>query len=368
MKSLCKLMFALVLLCGSLCAQTITGPTIPDATAERLYALNLTNMSTAQQTDYFTNDVQLAPSDITPALTLVTQFQASYSAAVNTYNTAIGTDGSGLTTGVLTTFQNAQTSATTAFMNNAALTLSPQDYTSLVADIEAAKNNMFVGDGGGGSMSGWYSMITQYSMHVLTTKPFHATVTMTQTLDGNVPFNVEGVTHQGSLSIKIDGHVASYTGAKVPTDTYMDYSAALTLDSATDDCLLSDDGCPDLSQYAAQVECSEVGTVAQDPGPQLLEIAYTRVIYLGTYSGCSVVSGATWCNFNVANWCTPSTTPPDNDFTGAAVWYKQVPLNGFYETWAPGVNLGGVWYFSKGVAVGDGLIKEPYGVCTKNPQ
>jgi hypothetical protein len=122
------------------------------------------------------------------------------------------------------------------------------------------------------------------------------------------------------------------------------------------------------SAGTGEVDCSQMGNVYSGGGGGniiLFEIAYTRVQATGGPRGsCTPVGGALYCAYPVRNWCTPSTTPPDNDYTGRTV--SDRTIYGYWETFTPGVSiLGGPWEFANGQAWGTNAPLD-YANCTRS--
>lgn len=101
------------------------------------------------------------------------------------------------------------------------------------------------------------------------------------------------------------------------------------------------------------------------PVSGFIEIAYTLTAYTGGARGqCTTVGTAVWCAYPVQNWCTASTTPPDNNFNGTYI--NDTVLHGYWKTIAVCFRGGtsGPWVCSNGIALGsDGQLG--LGSCTK---
>lgn len=100
-----------------------------------------------------------------------------------------------------------------------------------------------------------------------------------------------------------------------------------------------------------------------------LEVAYTRAIYLGSWTTCQTDEyQVTRCNFKVDNWCTAGTVPPDADYDGQTIWDLKSPAYGFWDTY----NLcyrpsdSDPWICAANAALG---LKgqQPQASCTYNP-
>lgn len=96
-----------------------------------------------------------------------------------------------------------------------------------------------------------------------------------------------------------------------------------------------------------------------------IEVAYTLTAYTGGARGqCTTVGTAVWCAYPVQNWCTASTTPPDNNYTGSYI--NDTSVHGYWRTFAvcfrPGTS--GPWACSNGVAVSSDTAQS-LGNCTK---
>jgi hypothetical protein len=65
-----------------------------------------------------------------------------------------------------------------------------------------------------------------------------------------------------------------------------------------------------------QVNCTLAGVFFFANSLIDLEAATTRVISYGPQTGCYSTGTGTNCYYPVNNWCSPATTPPDNNFNG----------------------------------------------------
>jgi hypothetical protein len=128
-----------------------------------------------------------------------------------------------------------------------------------------------------------------------------------------------------------------------------------------------------ISTTTSRVTCSVMGTIGNYiPGfsPFKWEMAFTRVILKDPVpTGCVVspLTGNKKCSYKVANWCTPPTTPPDNDFTGQTV--TDGIAFPFWDTHEPCVSiLGGPWLCSPvSPEPAVGLVgPQPYADCTRD--
>ena len=95
--------------------QMLTGPAIPDSTAQRLYFLGLSNMDSQTRQAHLTYNAQLPAADILSVVTAVNTFKTSYDEAVTQYNEAVG-NGSGFSQSELSTFQRQQANITAIAM------------------------------------------------------------------------------------------------------------------------------------------------------------------------------------------------------------------------------------------------------------
>jgi hypothetical protein len=66
-----------------------------------------------------------------------------------------------------------------------------------------------------------------------------------------------------------------------------------------------------------QITCSLVGVFFFSSNLFQLEAATTRVISYGPQTGCYSTGTGTNCYYPVNNWCSPASTPPDNNFNGS---------------------------------------------------
>jgi len=62
------------------------------------------------------------------------------------------------------------------------------------------------------------------------------------------------------------------------------------------------------------VNCSAAGGIFNSCSIFQVESATTRVISYGPQTGCYKTGTGTNCYYPVNNWCSPATTPPDNNF------------------------------------------------------
>jgi hypothetical protein len=97
------------------------------------------------------------------------------------------------------------------------------------------------------------------------------------------------------------------------------------------------------------------------------EIAYTLTASTGGPRGsCTTINGQLSCAYPVRDWCTASTTPPDNSFNGSHI--NDFALYAYWSAYAicfrPGSS--GPWACSNGIAVGSNAALG-FGSCTKNP-
>ena len=138
------------------------------------------------------------------------------------------------------------------------------------------------------------------------------------------------------------------TNAGVPS-TYLQAQAQST--SSVCDPWYGDPDGPDCNvdnPITGQVECSVMGQIFSAALPRVFnwEMAYTRVASLGTKTGCVTSRyGSTKCAWNVTNWCTELSSPPDNNFTGAAI--TDYIIHSGWDTHEPCLSiLGGPWMCS----------------------
>jgi hypothetical protein len=119
------------------------------------------------------------------------------------------------------------------------------------------------------------------------------------------------------------------------------------------------------------VNCSCVGSLFSSFYNLQTEGAYTQAKWLGTMTNCHTGNNKlTTCSFQVENWCTAATTPPDNDLTGWSI--GDLLLNPPYQFWdvytgCYRIGSSGPWTcFHSFITLGTTVNRIPAN-CTSNP-
>jgi hypothetical protein len=377
---LCIRMF-LVLLMPAVAYCAITGAAIPDATARQIYYDSLSKLSPSLLTDNLTNNVGLSTDDVNAAAGALSTFKTQMAAAVQTYNNSIA--GQGDNYNAYPVLANQQTLITnntrTTLQNN----LSADGYARIEAAVTQQKSNASMTDPSNNMPSGnpncsWsgtsYVSASTQTLSVVAWAPLHVKVTFTGSLTGTTYGQGSGcanIAHNGTVKVAVGSKNVSYTQYGNVT-TYMNVQQSVTLDSATDTCLLNGAGCQDTSEVS--VYCAFIGHNLFDVLKLGVdwETAYTFTIYTGNRTDCHTSHGITWCNYSVDNWCSVPTTPPDFSMNGANI--NDALMYGYWSTLAicftTNVDSAGhghaPWACSYGGALGMNGNYNPQ-TCTRTP-
>lgn len=116
-----------------------------------------------------------------------------------------------------------------------------------------------------------------------------------------------------------------------------------------------------------QVFCPVTGVWGGTDGQVgTFELAYTLTAATGGPRGtCTTVGTAVWCAYPQRDWCSGSTTPPDNSFNGRTI--NDTALWAYYTVEAICFSITGSqpWACSNGLAVGTNAPMSP-GACTSH--
>lgn len=153
-----------------------------------------------------------------------------------------------------------------------------------------------------GTMGCCYSTITNQTVNVISSSPFHATVTLNRTLEGSNSISDPDIKHRGSVTASVGTRSQTTQGQWLTPNIYINLNASVTLDTNLDTCLLNGPGCADESSDS--VTCTVGGLVYafQESGPPLLRIA-------STYFGPPVVVGGDNKCFWGSLACSAGTQP-----------------------------------------------------------
>jgi hypothetical protein len=287
--------------------QMLTGPAIPDSTAQRLYFLGLSNMDSQTRQAHLTYNAQLPAADILSVVTAVNTFKTSYDEAVTQYNEAVG-NGSGFSQSELSTFQRQQANITAIAMGYVQSQLSEAGYAALQGDIAIAKNQMEIPyavpasgatvSPASSTMGCCYSSIASQTVNVISSSPFHATVTFTRTLEGSASVSDPSIKHQGTVTAHVGAQSQTNQGQWLTPNIYINLSASVTLDTNLDSCLMSNSGCSDMS--LGSVTCSVAGLVYTTPSfPTIKFQAGVDSIWYGDPIVANPLTGS--CNWTVTD-------------------------------------------------------------------
>ncbi len=234
-----------------------------------------------------------------------------------------------------------------------------------------------------GQMTPQYSYYTNY-----TYSPTTRTMTASVTTSGNTTFppscgsQCYSAFHHaaGTNQLKLHGVVVaggSYAAQSIvsPPSQQLNYTNTISADwsgcdiAGANDCVGTGDG-------NAGVECSVAGLISTDPFSFQIEAAFTRADWVGTPPPTcwQLPASKIWqCNYQVANNCTPETTPPDNDFNGALIGPNDYRGIATYLSWMTVAtcsrhNASGPWTCWHGLAWLQGMNSRfPPFACTHNP-
>jgi hypothetical protein len=305
----------------------ITGAAIRDDTAQRLYFVSLSNMDSKTLESHLIFNLGLRAADLAAASQVVTEFKTQYNDEVRIYNDSLAT---GFTESKLGNFHTRRAMATSDALANAERTLSVPAFKTLQADIQKAKNKMFVGvaTGATSSMGCCYNMVQNDVITVESDSPFHFKLTHQVLIEGHVTVSIPpGPMHQGQVFTSVAGHKNDTYGPEVTPNSYLQVSTSVALDSNTDACLTDDTGC--TGDDNGDVICTEAGEVAffELVLPQL-GTGYTLVENQSSPAGydCSTNNGITICDFLVTPSCTntPQWAPQivEDGPPAQAGWYS----------------------------------------------
>jgi hypothetical protein len=364
--SLSLVTLGIPLLPVSAVCQNITGAQIPDRTAQFLYFQSLNSLPADVLHDNLTNNVRLQVGDVDAVAAVLDDFKAKNNAAIDTYHHAVGVRGVDAATFVATADAvNDNTSAFNSLAStHAALAadtlgalkanVSPAGFARLEKAIQASKTSMTIsgpstfhsmsgmaGGGGGFQCNGMnpnYSTVQTITTHVISFSPVHATEQITWTLSGTTQVsgsNCNLVYHTGNINLYIGG-VAGSNGAKGPASTYFNFSASVVLDNLVNHCLdpTGNGTCGDSSldsMYCSFIGANIYTVGSSQPVKKNHELASTFTRWTNEKDHCATgLSGVTWCDFWVNNYCTPGTTPPDFNMDGQDIY----DTNGHQYWWA----------------------------------
>lgn len=160
-------------------------------------------------------------------------------------------------------------------------------------------------------------------------------------------------------------------------NSYIQFSASVTLDSNNDSCVLS--GTPCDGNDNGNIFCTEAGNVANADISEEEEAAFSQYFWPGEASAPATCYKNGSCDYLVAPDCTAATTPPDDlisDINGGD--YRSIALNGVtwrtlagcirYVVTGSVYNFKTPWICSPGLAffISFSGKSAPY-ACTYNP-
>jgi hypothetical protein len=371
----------MLLMTASGFGQNLTGSQITNETANELTAYALTQMSSQniQAALQYSAGLQ-NPADVTAALSALQTFNTQYSASIASFNAAQNQSPTqNEVTSNYNSFTSANTAATNSLMSTLAGTLTTNGYAAFQAFVANQQSANIV------LSPDYYS-----NLQIGCSSPIMAgfTVRTFTPINSGAYGSVNvGVTTGGVANSRCGG-TASYT-ATARTQNYgsasqtisgnmQDYLSVSVVETviltASDPCNAvvneNDPFCED--QSAGDGDDSDGGNYGVSYGTPW-EFATTVVTYNGTKSNCSTgASGITWCDFNVNNWCTASTTPPDNNMNGQNIWWT-MPGSAEWKTisfcWSSNFNALGQaiqpFTCSYGWAIAQGA--GPQGICDSHP-
>jgi hypothetical protein len=178
--------------------------------------------------------------------------------------------------------------------------------------------------------------------------------------EGQCETSMQWYYHTGNVSLSITNKRTGKTSSSASTITGGVATASVTLDVLPGDQVSYSE--------TQQVYCPVAGVWSGISG--LLgnfEIAYTLTAYTGGARGaCTTINGKLACAYPVRDWCSASTTPPDNSFNGKTI--TDYSLYGYWSTYAICFRAAssGPWACANGIALGSNAALG-FGNCTKNP-
>ena len=192
------------------------------------------------------------------------------------------------------------------------------------------------------------------------------------TISANAHFGGVGGAHGTA------GVTATTQGNPVDTLTAYATEAGTECDPFTED---PDQYSACQAYYSGNAVCSVMGAVGgQDVAPVSYTVqeegAFTEAKWTGTMTNCRKgLDQLTTCSFQVENWCTAETTPPDNDLTGQSI--GDLLLSPPYQFWSvytgcyrvlTPANQHPPWTcFYSWITVGTTALGLPPANCTHNP-
>ncbi len=121
---------------------------------------------------------------------------------------------------------------------------------------------------------------------------------------------MQSATHTSNIRNVVGSTGGNYSQGPTPALNYNNYSITLTAPATP--------GTIYVTETNTDIICIIAAGIFTWPWSGHVEVAYTRAIQIAGQMGTNCADGvgvATICDFQIGNWCTANTTPPDMSLT-----------------------------------------------------